>query len=146
MMFKIYSLTPHIERNITKYTADIITSFSDQFSSFKEKQGSSLSTAYHSYTFDEIYKEDLNSKKTLTDNGAIAYHTSGKELLDFNFNVSSMRFEEDESSIVDEFIKVYAEDPKTAIKYLFFVGDIRVQLLLVNRKAWSTSFFHKNLI
>lgn len=66
MMFKIYSLTPHIERNITKYTADIITSFSDQFSSFKEKQGSSLSTAYHSYTFDEAYKEDLNSKKTLS--------------------------------------------------------------------------------
>ena len=83
-------------------------------------------------------KNELNSKKTLTDNGAIAYHTSGKELLDFNFNVSSMRFEEDESSIVDEFIKVYAEDPKTASKYLFFVGDIREGL--GERKVFKACF------
>lgn len=83
-------------------------------------------------------KNELNSKKTLTDNGAIAYQTSGKELLDFNFNVSSMRFEEDESSIIDNFIKVYAEDPKTAIKYLFFVGDIREGL--GERKVFKACF------
>lgn len=65
MIFKIYSLTPHIEEEIVKYTADIITNFSDQFSSFKEKQKESFLLTYHSYTFDETYKEDLNSKKTL---------------------------------------------------------------------------------
>lgn len=36
-------------------------------------------------------KEQLNDRKQLTENGAVGYATSGKELLDFNFAVSSMR-------------------------------------------------------
>lgn len=67
MNFKIYHLSPRIELNTTRYTADIMTNFSDQFSGFKAKQLTSLApNTFHSYTFNETYKEDLNSKKTLT--------------------------------------------------------------------------------
>ena len=33
----------------------------------------------------------LNGRKSVTENGAVAYATSGKKLLDFNFAVSVMR-------------------------------------------------------
>lgn len=72
---------------------------------------------------DEMEKT-LNNEKTLTTNGAVAYKTSGKKLLDFNFAVSGMRKESD-ASIMDRFAKVFYEDPMTAVKYLFYLGDVR---------------------
>lgn len=72
---------------------------------------------------DEMQKT-LNNEKTLTTNGAVAYKTSGKKLLDFNFAVSGMRKEAD-STIMDRFAKVFYEDPMTAVKYLFYLGDVR---------------------
>ena len=34
---------------------------------------------------------EINNMKTLTENGAIAYVTSGKRLLDFNFRITDLR-------------------------------------------------------
>lgn len=59
----------------------------------------------------------------VTENGAIAYRTTTKALLDLNFKVSSLRFR-DEEYIVQEFIKAYHESPKYAVKWLFFLRDI----------------------
>lgn len=66
----------------------------------------------------------LNEEKTLTTNGAVAYRTSGKKLMDFNFGVTALR-NESEESIADKFAKVFYEDRLTAIKYLFYLGDVR---------------------
>lgn len=73
--------------------------------------------------FDEMQNE-LNNEKSVTTNGAIAYKTSGKNLLDFNFGVSAMRKKSPEF-ISDEFMKVFFEDKIVAIEYLFYLGDIR---------------------
>lgn len=74
--------------------------------------------------FMDSMKNVLNEEKTFTTNGAVAYHTSGKQLLDFNFCVSALR-NKSEAEIVDKFAKVFYEDRLIAIKYLFYVGDIR---------------------
>lgn len=42
-------------------------------------------------TFMNDLEKQLNNEKQLTENGAVGYRTSGKELLDLNFAVSSMR-------------------------------------------------------
>lgn len=73
--------------------------------------------------YDEM-KSVLDEEKTLTTNGAVAYRTSGKKLLDFNFGVSALR-NEPEKNIEDMFAKVFYEDRLTAIKYLFYLGDVR---------------------
>ena len=69
-------------------------------------------------------KEQLNDRKQLTENGAVGYATSGKELLDFNFAVSSMR-NWSKKDIINNFIKVYYENSPLAIKWLFYLRDIR---------------------
>lgn len=75
-------------------------------------------------SFYDDMKNVLNAEKTLTTNGAIAYKTSGKNLLDFNFHVSAMRNISDQE-IIDQYAKAFYEDKLIAIKYLFYVGDIR---------------------
>lgn len=42
-------------------------------------------------TFMNDLEKQLNSEKQFTENGAVGYRTSGKELLNLNFAVSSMR-------------------------------------------------------
>lgn len=74
--------------------------------------------------FIDAMEDVLNEKKTLTTNGAVAYRTSGKKLLDFNFAVSAMR-NLSESAIAQKFEKVFYEDRMTAVKYLFYVSDVR---------------------
>lgn len=69
-------------------------------------------------------KGTLNSRKQLTENGAVGYSTSGHELLDLNFATSSLRHESEES-IKDRFTSAYYENPLLAIKWLFKVGDVR---------------------
>lgn len=66
--------------------------------------------------------EDFN--KSTTENGAVGYRTSGKELLDLNFAVSSLRNETPEQ-IKRRFAKAFYEDKLLAIKWLFFAGDVR---------------------
>lgn len=66
----------------------------------------------------------LNQRKTLTTNGAVAYQTSGKQLLDFNFSLTALR-NSDAYTIADKYARVFYEDKMIALKYLFMVGDVR---------------------
>ena len=61
---------------------------------------------------------------SVTENGAVGYRTTGKALLDLNFNVASLR-RASEAEIVQKFIKSFAEDPVLAMKWLFFARDAR---------------------
>lgn len=70
----------------------------------------------------ETLNEDFNT--SVTENGAIGYKTSGHELLDMNFAISSMRNMSDDE-IVDKFVKVFYENKLLAVKWLFFVRDVR---------------------
>lgn len=76
--------------------------------------------------FMENLKETLNEdfNVSVTENGAIGYRTSGRELLDINFAVSSMRNSEEEE-IVDKFVEVFYENKLLAVKWLFYVRDAR---------------------
>lgn len=74
--------------------------------------------------FMEMLHNNLINRKTVTENGAIGYVTSGRELLDLNFAAASLRNAK-EQEIVDRFIKAYYEDKRTALKWLFFLRDIR---------------------
>lgn len=74
--------------------------------------------------FVELIKNESKKEKTFTENGAVAYATSGKELLDFNFKLSQFR-NMNEEEIKKHFTNVYFEDPLVAIKFVFYVGDVR---------------------
>lgn len=73
---------------------------------------------------DLIEKQEKKSNKTFTENGAIAYESSGKYALDFNFKLSQYR-NMAESEIKNDFTKVYFEDPMVATKFAFYIGDVR---------------------
>ena len=68
MNFRIYCLTPRLEDNAPYFTADLMTNFNDQVTAFKQKSTQKISenNHSHSYTYDEKFKIDLNSKKSLT--------------------------------------------------------------------------------
>lgn len=76
--------------------------------------------------FTENLKETLNEdfNESLTANGAVGYRTSGRELLDMNFSVTSMR-DMEEKQIIDKFVKAFYENKLLAVKWLFFARDIR---------------------
>ena len=78
------------------------------------------------HKFIQALEQTLLTEKnvSITENGAIGYHTSGKALLDLNFAVSSMR-NMDEEEIKKLFVKAFYEDRELAIRWLFFVSDIR---------------------
>lgn len=69
-------------------------------------------------------KETLNDdfNYSVTENSALGYRTSGKELLDLNFSVSSMR-NMSEEKIVEKFVKAFYEDKILAMKWLFYCRD-----------------------
>ena len=70
----------------------------------------------------ETLGEEFNN--STTENGAKGYRTSGRELLDLNFAVTSLR-NRPEREIRDRFAKAYFEDKILAIKWLFFASDVR---------------------
>lgn len=74
--------------------------------------------------FATMLKDENNKTKTLTENLAVAYETSGKYLLDFNFKLSQYRNMNIED-IKNDFAKVFFEDSLIATKFVFFVGDVR---------------------
>ena len=74
--------------------------------------------------FATMLKDENNKAKTLTENLGVAYETSGKYLLDFNFKLSQYRNMNVED-IKNDFAKVFFEDPMIATKFVFFVGDVR---------------------
>lgn len=69
-------------------------------------------------------KDVLNDEKQLTENGAVGYKTTGKELLDLNFSTSSLR-RLSEKDIYDRFVKAFYENKLLAIKWLYFLRDCR---------------------
>lgn len=65
---------------------------------------------------------DLNV--STTENGALGYRTTGKELLDLNFAVASLRKMSDED-VAKRFRKAFCEDNILAMRWLFFARDVR---------------------
>lgn len=76
--------------------------------------------------FMQNIKNMLNNgyNASVTENGAVGYRTTGKALLDLNFSVSSCRNASPEE-ISGKFVKAYYENPKLAVRWLFFAGDVR---------------------
>lgn len=98
--------------------------------------------------FYDWIKQHMDQNTVETENGAIMYMTSGKKLLDINFKVSSYR-NCTEEEILRDFDGAYAENPKLALKWVFYVGDIRNGL--GERRLFRTLIKyvlprHKNLV
>ena len=76
--------------------------------------------------FMNAMKETLNNEfnVSVTENGAIGYRTTGKELLDLNFAVASLRGMSDDE-VVKRFKKAFFEDKILAMKWLFYSRDVR---------------------
>lgn len=74
--------------------------------------------------YDAVKKTALYDERSVTENGAVGYRTSGHALLDLNFAVASLR-SADEDKIRDMFRDAYHEDPATAVTWLFFARDVR---------------------
>lgn len=68
--------------------------------------------------------EELPYNARYTENGALGYETSGKSLLDLDFATASLR-KKTEKEIQDMFVKAYFENPLMAVKWLFYLRDIR---------------------
>jgi len=71
-----------------------------------------------------LKKETDQSILSTTENGALGYKTSGKALVDLNFALSSMRHWSDED-IVEKWIPAYFENEELAIRWLFYIRDVR---------------------
>lgn len=69
-----------------------------------------------------LIEKELN--KSVTENGAIGYKTSGSALLDLNYQVSSLR-NASASEIYLLFHMAYMENKEYALKWLFFARDVR---------------------
>lgn len=74
--------------------------------------------------YGEIEVPALPSNMTYTENGAIAYSTTGKALLDINYQISTMR-QWTETQIVDAWRKAYNENPRLAIRWLAYLLSVR---------------------
>lgn len=76
--------------------------------------------------YDQLQKTITNSEsnRSVTENGALGYKTTGKKLLDLNFAVSSLRSKSD-AEVEHMFAEALAEDFNTAIVWLFFSRDAR---------------------
>ncbi|MCM1314766.1 MAG: DUF2828 domain-containing protein [Alistipes senegalensis] len=64
------------------------------------------------------------SSVTYTENGALAYSTTGNECLDLFFRAGAMR-DADEKEIANVVIRAYVENPEKTMKIIFYVRDIR---------------------
>lgn len=76
--------------------------------------------------FVSAIKSTLNNEMNVsaTKNGAIGYRTTGKELLDLNFTVASLRKMSD-NEVSKRFMKAFCEDQILAMKWLFYARDVR---------------------
>jgi len=64
------------------------------------------------------------TNESRTENGALGYRTTGKELLDINFKIPQLRNMSD-SELADSWYATYFENPKYAIRWLFYLRDVR---------------------
>lgn len=76
--------------------------------------------------FMDSLKDTLDNELNIsvTENGAFGYRTSGKNLLDMNFSVTSFR-NKTENEIIKKFADTFYENKLLAIKWLFFASDVR---------------------
>jgi hypothetical protein len=76
--------------------------------------------------FMNAIESTLNSRYnvSVTENGAVGYRTTGKELLDLNFTVASLRKMSDKE-VAERFIRAFCEDKILAMKWLFYARDVR---------------------
>ena len=74
--------------------------------------------------YDQLQKTITNgpTNRSVTENGALGYKTTGRKLLDLNFAVSSMR-NKSEAEIERAFAEACGDDLNTAIVWLFFSRD-----------------------
>lgn len=77
-------------------------------------------------SFMNAVRQTLNDEYnvSITENGAVGYRTTGKELLDLNFAVASLRKMSD-AEVAKRFMKAFCEDHVLAMKWLFYARDIR---------------------
>ena len=61
---------------------------------------------------------------TMTANGAKAYKTSGSKLVDINFAIGELRSASEEN-IIKKFRDAFEENPEFALKWLFWLRDVR---------------------
>ena len=66
--------------------------------------------------------DDSSANRSVTENGAVGYKTSGKKLLDMNFAVSSLRSKPDKE-VEMQFAEACGENLNNAIVWLFFARD-----------------------
>lgn len=64
------------------------------------------------------------SNVTYTENGAVAYSTTGSACLDLFASIGAMRNGTD-ADIIARFVRAYTENPLVAMKILFFTRDVR---------------------
>jgi len=69
-------------------------------------------------------KGDSEYNTSVTEKGALGYATTGKHILDMNFKISSYR-NMSEQEIITDFIEVINENAELAVKFLFYIRDIR---------------------
>jgi len=76
--------------------------------------------------FMSAVRQTLNNEYnvSITENGAVGYRTTGKELLDLNFAVASLRKMTD-AEVAKRFKKAFCEDQVLAMKWLFYARDVR---------------------
>ena len=67
---------------------------------------------------------DNEYNASITENGAVGYRTTGKNLLDLNFAVASLRKMSD-NEVSKRFMKAFCEDQILAMKWLFYARDVR---------------------
>ena len=64
------------------------------------------------------------ANRTLTENGAVTYRSTGSECLDLFASIGALRSAPDQD-IIGRFLRAYADDRDLAVKTLFFARDIR---------------------
>ena len=64
------------------------------------------------------------ANKTLTENGAVTYRSTGAECLDLFATIGALRSAPDQE-VIDRFLRAFVEDRDLAMKILFFGRDIR---------------------
>ena len=75
---------------------------------------------------DSVEKELLNgdANRSRTENGALGYRTTGKNLLDLNFQTSSLRKKQPDE-IVGKYVDAFLDNKLYALKWLFYLRDAR---------------------
>jgi hypothetical protein len=74
-------------------------------------------------SFANYLNQELNNI-SVTENGALGYATTGRNLLDLNFAVSSLRAASPQE-IINKFLLAYDNNRELALKWLFYARDVR---------------------